>query len=159
MISFIQWWYHSTYSCYFVFIQVYRCQFEVWHICIIQITDICLSIYLYSVRDVESSVISLHLRCNIEQTLHFTPIICWTLDTGVRGERGEGGKRNQFRAGDLLSADLSNTQTLDPPHPEKTLVSLPPPPPPTIGPASIDSRLWLVTQALTSLGWRHCGPH
>lgn len=99
------------------------------------------------VRDNDSvSVISSHLRCNIE-TLHFTPIICWTLDTGVREREGreeqreEGGKRNQFRAGDLLSADLSNTQTLDPPHPEKTLVSLPAPPRAAIGPASIAAGL------------------
>ena len=82
------------------------CQFDRCHICIIQITGICLWIYLTRGRcDMNLCLISLYLRCNIE-TLHFTPIICWTQDSR---EREEGGKRNQFRAGDLLSADLSNT--------------------------------------------------
>ena len=75
------------------------CHYKCCHICIIQIAaGICSRIYLNPVRDnVSVSVISSHLRCNIE-TLHFTPIICWTLDTGVRerGERGaEGGGREE----------------------------------------------------------------
>ena len=105
----------------------------------------------------------LHISVVISRlyTLHRSSAGHWTPVSGREGreeQREEGGKRNQFRAGDLLSADLSNTQTLDPPHPEKTLVSLPAPPRAAIGPASIAAWLWLVTQALTSLGWRQVRP-
>ena len=68
------------------------CHYKCCHICIIQITGVSVrgSIWILSATlNLCVAVISSHLRCNIE-TLHFTPVICWTLDTGVRGERGEG---------------------------------------------------------------------